>query len=430
MAVLQIEAQIIKRKKIIRNAAIIFITVIVLLTFFSKTINDFLLPEVELGGASMGSLTNVTTSQGEVFPLDPETIYSYGAWKISDVKASEGQTVSKGDVLAVIDAGDIKLEIKRMELNLLKLQNDLKLYKNGLQSTNLDLIKEDVEVALNAYNKAEKKLKDQKALYAYDAVALESVNEAEEQLDVAKRDYENKQKLLSQKEEEIKKSGDNYKITLEGKEAELEVCRLELADKKKNTPQDGIIKSPVDGIVRSVSVEKGVTTYSGQQLFEIVKNESGFFVKFALSSKASSQVDKKAAVTFTIKEPNVLEFKGIVTDKKYLANEGTYEYIAKIEKLKDTIEIGQKVDVLIQKSSEPCIIVPNSSVFIESGKACIYVLKTKEGIMGEENYAEKVAVTVTETDDFSSAISGNIGDEKIVVFSSKPLYDKIQVKLR
>ena len=78
------------------------------------------------------------------------------------------------------------------------------------------------------------------------------------------------------------------------------------------------------------------------------------------------------------------------------------------------------------------MLVPNSSVTKEGGKACVYVLKTKDGIMGEENYVQKVEVTVDEADDFNSALSGGgiTEDDKIVTFSSKPLSDKIQVKLR
>lgn len=83
MEVLQTEAQTYKKKKIVRNAAIIFITVVVLLTFFSKTINNFLLPEVEYGSPRSGTLTKEITAQGEVIPLKTETVNAYGSWKLN-----------------------------------------------------------------------------------------------------------------------------------------------------------------------------------------------------------------------------------------------------------------------------------------------------------------------------------------------------------
>jgi HlyD family secretion protein len=433
MVILQTEAQVNKRKKIIRNAAIVFISIIVLLTFFSKTINNFLLPEVECDIATAGRLTNEITSQGEVVSQNTATIYSYGTWKIKGVKVKEGDTVKKGLPLAVIDVEDIRLEIKKMELNILKMENDLVIYKNGLQAINLDLFKEDVEVAQKAVKKAEKKMNDQKALYAYDAVTLESVNEAEEQLEIAKRDYENKQKLLNQKEEESKKSGDDYQITVQGKEAELEVCRLELESKKKNVPEDGIIKSTMNGTVNSVYIENGTITNGGQALFDIIKSESTVSIKWTLDSKVSSMVSKKDMVEFKISEPEKLSLNGTVKEKKYLAKEGVYEYISEIKDASDKLEIGQKVDVLIDKPSKSYpTIVPNGSVIKEGGKTYIFIVQKKDGVLGEEYYVDKLEVKVLETGDFNSAISVDdiLAEENIIVFSTKALSNKMQVKLR
>lgn len=435
MEALQTEVQTDRKKRIVRNAAIIFVTVAALLTFFSKTINNFLLPEVECTSPKAGTLTKEISAQGEVVPLNTEAVNAYGSWKITDVRVKEGSTVKKGDTLAVIDLSGMKLEIKKTELNLLKMENALKLYKNETQAIDLEQYRDDVELAQNAVEKAEKELDKQKELYSCDAVALESVNDAEEQLDTAKREYEQKKKLLSRKEEEIKKNGEDYQTTVEEKQAEIEVCRLELESMKKNAPAGGTIKAPADGVISSISVENGSVANSGQQLFEIIKNEAGINIKWTLDSKSASEADKKTEVKFTAEVPEKLELNGTVKDKKYLVNEGVYEYTAEIKQENENInmEVGQRVDVLIQKSSTPYpMLVPNSSVTKEGGKSCIYVLKTKDGIMGEENYVEKAEVTVEEADDFYSAISGaGITDkDKIVTFSSKPLYDKIQVKLR
>ncbi len=433
MEVIQTEAQTNKKKKLVRNAAIIFITIVILLTFFSKTINNFLLPEIESTSPRAGTLTKEITAQGEVVPLNTETINAYGSWKITDVKVKEGSEVKKGDILAAIDVSGMKLEIKKKELDLLKMENALKLYQNGTLAIDLEQYKDEVHLAQNEVDKAQKKLDEQKNLFSFDAVPLESVNEAEEQLDTAKREYEQKQKLLKQKQDEIKKNGEDYQTIIEEKQAELEVCRIELETIKKNSPQGGTIKSPVDGFIKSVSIEKGLVANSGQTLFEIIKSEAGTYIKWTLDSKSAGEVDKRATVMFSIAEPEKLELNGAIKEKKYLLNEGTYQYIAEVKKEGLNLEIGQKVDVLVKKSSTPYpMLVPNSSVTKEGGKACVYVLKTKDGIMGEENYVQKVEVTVDEADDFNSALSGGgiTEDDKIVTFSSKPLSDKIQVKLR
>lgn len=435
MEVIQTEAQVYKKKRIVRNAAIVFITIVVLLTFFSKTINNFLLPEVECGSPSAGTLKKDITSQGEVVPLNSETINAYGNWKVTDIKVEEGTEVKKGDILATIDLSSMKLEIRKMELNLLKMENALKLYQNGTQAIDLEQYKDEIQVAQNAVKKAEKKLAEQKNLFLNDAVPLESVNDSEEQLDIAKRDYEQKMKAFNQKQKEIQKNSEDYLTTLKEKQAEIEVSKLELESVKKNSPQGGTIKSPVDGVIKNISIEKGAVTNSGQQMFEIIKNEADIYIKWTLNSNAARNIDKKSSIKFITDEPEKLELNGTIKDSKYLTNEGLYEYIGEVELQKDkkiNLEIGQKLDVLIQKSSQPYLmLLPNSSVTREAGNTCVYVVKTKNGILGEENYVQKVDITVEESDDFYSAISGGItGDDRVVSFSSKPLYDKIQVKLR
>lgn len=436
MEVLQTEAQTYKKKKIVRNAAIIFITIVVLLTFFSKTINNFLLPEVEYGSPRSGTLTKEITAQGEVIPLNTETVNAFGSWKVTDIKVKEGTTVKKGDILATIDLSDMNMEIREKELDLLKMENALKLYQNGAQAIDLEQYSDDVQLAQNAVKKAEKKLDEQKNLFSNDAVALESVNEAEEQLDNAKREYEQKLKLMKQKQDEIKKNGEDYNTTFKEKQAEIQVCKLELENMKKDSSQGGMIKSPVNGVIKNISIEKGAITNGGQQLFDIIKKEAGTYIKWTLDSKSAGEIDKRADITFSTTEPEKLEFSGTIKNKKYLVDEGLYEYTAEIKQDKEntvSMEIGQKVDVLIKKSSKPHpMLVPNSSVTKEAGKSCIYVVKTKDGILGEENYVQKEEVTVEETDDFYSAITGGgvTEEDKIVSFSSKPLSDKIQVKLR
>lgn len=422
-----------KRRKWVRSAAAIFISIILLLTFFSKTINNFLLPVVEVENAYSGTLENEITAQGEVSPLNTETINSYGAWKIKQLKVKEGDSVKKGDILAVIDSGDSELEIKKMELNIIKLKDDLKLYKNKANTSTIDSLKDDLETAKIAIDKAEKKLQEQKALYSYDAVTKESVEQAEEVLDTAKRDYESKQKALKQKEEELKKEGEDFQTNVSQKEHELEVGRLELENLKNNLPKNGVIKSPVTGTIKSVSIENGSTASSGQKLFEIIRNEAGYCVKWTLNSEAAGQINKKDSVTFKISEPESMELTSIVEGKKYSAESGAYEYSASLKDKKGQLEIGQKVDVLAKKSSKQYqMLVPNGSVIEEGGKKCIYLLKTKDGIMGEEQYVEKLEVNVIESDDFDSAIEGGgiTSDDKIVVTSSKALSDKVQVKLR
>ncbi len=430
---IQTESQLFKRKKIIRRAAVIFICVIILLTFFSSTINNFLLPTVECNTASSGTLTNEITAVGEVFPVSTEAVYAYGNWTVRDMKVKEGQEVATEEELAVIDSKDLQLDIKKAELNVLKLENELKRYKNGFQEADMEQYKSDCEAALKAVQKARKNLDDQKELYTVDAVSQQDVNDAQDKLDAAKSDYNQKQRVLSQKETESKKAGESYGINIEEKESELEVGRLELQKMKNNIPLDGIIKAPAGGFVRSISVEKGSVTGSGQVLFEIVKKESGLAVRWMLETKPAGEVEINDTVEISGEADENFNFNGKVKEKRYLTEEGRYQFTSQFDNSEEDLKIGQKVDIKVRRESRQYkTLVPNSSIVDEGGRKYIFILKERKGILGTESYVQKMEITVQEEADLYSAVSlsGFTGDEKIVVFSSKALSDGLQVKLR
>lgn len=430
---IQTESQLFKRKKIIRRAAVIFICVIILLTFFSSTINNFLLPTVECNTASSGTLTNEITAVGEVFPVSTEAVYAYGNWTVRDMKVKEGQEVATGEELAVIDSKDLQLDIKKAELNVLKLENELKRYKNGFQEADMEQYKSDCEAALKAVQKARKNLDDQKELYTVDAVSQQDVNDAQDKLDAAKSDYNQKQRVLSQKETESKKAGESYGINIEEKQSELEVGRLELQKMKNNIPLDGIIKAPAGGFVRSISVEKGSVTGSGQVLLEIVKKESGLAVRWMLETKPAGEVEINDTVEISGEADENFNFNGKVKEKRYLTEEGRYQFTSQFDNSEEDLKIGQKVDIKVRRESRQYkTLVPNSSIVDEGGRKYVFLLKERKGILGTESYVQKMEITVQEEADLYSAVSlsGFTGDEKIVVFSSKALSDGLQVKLR
>jgi len=430
---IQTDMQLMKRKKVIRKAAVIFICIIILLTFFSNTINNFLLPEVEYDTPSGGVLSNEITAEGEVIPVSVETIYAYGNWKLKSIEVQEGQEVSAGTTLAVIDAQDIQLEMRKAELDIIKLENELKKYKNQYQTIDIEQYRADCDEAYKAVQKAEKELKDQKELYAIDAVALAAVNEAQDKLEEAKANYEKKQRVLKQKEEESLKTSDNYNLDLAQKEAELEVSRLELQKMKKNVPADGVIRATTDGIIKSIPVRSGAVVSSGQVLFEMVKKESGLAVKWTLDIKPAGKVKIGDSVEFSGEGNSKFSFSEKVNEKRYLAKEERYEFTSYINPKEDKPEIGQILNVSIRKESKRYnTLVPKSSVVDEGGRKYIFILKEREGVLGKEMYVVKQEVTVSEEDDFYSAISGGgvDSDDKIVKFSTKALSDGLQVKLR
>lgn len=112
-----------KRKEWIKTFAIIFLTVLLILTFFSKTIQNYSLPEVAAQYTNSGSITNKIRGQGVVETSDPYSVVYKQSRKIESVKVKVGDEVEKGDVLYVLEEGESE-NLKLAKSELLKLEND------------------------------------------------------------------------------------------------------------------------------------------------------------------------------------------------------------------------------------------------------------------------------------------------------------------
>lgn len=98
-----------KRKDWIKNAAIVFLVVLLILTFFSNTIMNYSLPQVATDYVTNGTITTKIRGTGMVESVDPYSVIlgdensPATARKISKLMVQVGDSVEKGDVLLLLD---------------------------------------------------------------------------------------------------------------------------------------------------------------------------------------------------------------------------------------------------------------------------------------------------------------------------------------
>lgn len=92
-----------KRREWVKNAAIIFLTVMLILTFFSNTIMNYSLPEVATLYVTSGTITAKIRGTGVVESVDPYQIEVTESRKVKSVAVKVGDMVEKGDVLYYLD---------------------------------------------------------------------------------------------------------------------------------------------------------------------------------------------------------------------------------------------------------------------------------------------------------------------------------------
>ncbi len=101
----------------IKNVAIIFLTIMLLLTFFSQTIMNYSLPEVAVQYVESGSITAKIRGTGTIESGDPYYVTIAQQRKVESVKVRPGDVVQEGDVLAILsEKQSSDMEAKEQEV--------------------------------------------------------------------------------------------------------------------------------------------------------------------------------------------------------------------------------------------------------------------------------------------------------------------------
>ncbi len=140
-----------KKREWVKNAIIIFLVIMLILTFFSNTIMNYSLPEVSAQYVGSGTLSEqirgsgaVTANQSYEMKLDETRV-------IASVNVKVGDTVEKGQtILTLEDAESTELETARKNLDSLKLEYEKALLATGEDYTldNLSIKNKEEDLAL------------------------------------------------------------------------------------------------------------------------------------------------------------------------------------------------------------------------------------------------------------------------------------------
>ncbi len=106
-----------KRKEWVKNAAIVFLIILLILTFFSNTIQNYSLPEVATQYVENGSITAKIRGMGVVESGDPYNVKIKEVREVASVEVKVGDKVEAGQVLCTLTEGDgQELETAKGEL--------------------------------------------------------------------------------------------------------------------------------------------------------------------------------------------------------------------------------------------------------------------------------------------------------------------------
>lgn len=92
-----------KKREWVKTAAIIFLSILLVLTFFSNTIMNYSLPEVAAKYVESGTITAKIRGTGTIESGDPYNVIVKESRKVQSVAVKAGDQVEKGDVLLYLD---------------------------------------------------------------------------------------------------------------------------------------------------------------------------------------------------------------------------------------------------------------------------------------------------------------------------------------
>ena len=142
-----------KNRDWVKNAAIIFLSVLLVLTFFSNTWMNRSLPEVATQNVASGAITARVRGTGTVTAVGVHTVKASETREIRAVMVKVGQEVEAGDVLFVLGQGDATaLETAQETLR----QLEISYQRAALNTPGSDYSLEyrRIQIAQNNYDKA------------------------------------------------------------------------------------------------------------------------------------------------------------------------------------------------------------------------------------------------------------------------------------
>lgn len=185
-----------KNREWVKNAAIIFLAALLVLTFFSNTIMNRTLPEVATQYVSNGSITAKVRGTGTVTANGTHQVKADQTREIRAVMIKVGQEVSAGDVLFILGEGDSE-ELEAAQDSLRQLQVSYQKTAINMPTFNYTADERKVAAAKKAMDEA--KVKMDAAFGDIPALDQDKINEAQKKLDASEANLASAQAAFESK---------------------------------------------------------------------------------------------------------------------------------------------------------------------------------------------------------------------------------------
>ena len=449
-------------KNIVKTIGI-FAALLAIVAFFSKTIYEYNLPAVTVGFAEAGTIRHSVAARGKIEVYGTKEIIAEKEGLLN-LSVEENQNISAGDLLYTIETDMEQLEksLKELEytrstllVQISKLNSDIA-HERSLENSNdttdpldLDSLEYEIEKALSEIEKAEKDLKDTQTLYESGAIPKVQLDEADEEVESAKRKHDeaitardkaisNYNKELSQKERDSVQNAANREknitdlnFQLRQTQIQVDYINEQIDELNEQLLQGGKFEffAEYDGVVTAIydGIKNGRYIYKNSDLMAIQPVETEYVAVFTLSNDVD-YVEVGTTATLGIKSKNARNIEGTV--ERIRTNEEDFTvYVAfDYEGLKG----GENVDAKFEKTSEKYdYILPNSAIREDQNMTFILYLEAEKNSYGWDYVARQKYVGIVEEGPSHTAIMmGSDGAKNSIILNSNmPIQEGSKVKI-
>lgn len=429
-----------------KKAVIGFITFLAsmwICTLISKSVYTSKLPVVSTASPESKYIEHRIEAEGIVIEGGKQAVTFFSGLRVENVSVHVGDRVEEGDVLFQVDLDDLKglieekqnaIDMLQVEINTLISNKELAQERKELEEARARedydstsrLENTDVGRALDRYVRAEQALEDflndpeiwsmdemsrkQQEQALRDAVQSAAYGEAD-----ARRDRDKAIQDAQRNIEDI--------LFPEGADSALSVSQMNLASLKAELEpftqilnEQGIVKSDIRGTVTDIYVSAGSRVPDGAAIL-LTDDELPCQFKVVLDKEQKKYIGVGDSVSVKLDGSSSIDT--------------TVDYFMESQSMPGSFEVsielpqqmgipGLSGELIYSKQGEKyeCCISP-IALYETNARSFVYVVKNREGILGEEYYVEEVTVKVLDqNEDWVAIESGALDKESKIIISA------------
>lgn len=335
---------------------------------------------IETMKAEKGEIESTFLYSGKVKPVTEANVASTIQGKVAKINFDVGDKVNKNDVLFEMDTVDIQNNINTLKAQLASAQASVQSAQTNIDLANgtamqsqIEAAKSGLETAEIAYNNSKNTYENNKILYEqniiskteFDNIELAYKN-AEINYNKAKDSYEIVNKMP---EENLRKAQDG----LNSAKASVKIYETNIASAQKSLT-DAKVKSPINGVVTSRTIEEGVLL-SQAAVPMTIADMSTVNLVVSVSEQIVNDIHSDDVVGVKIAAISDDSIQGKVTTVSPAANQGgTYDVKIEIPNESGIIKSGMFGEVsFVKEKTSGTIILPRSCVITKNDENYVFV---------------------------------------------------------